>query len=327
MGLFRKSGLPSESTLCRLEKSIDDEKLADALSGFAHKSSQNKKSNYLRAIAIDGKCMRGTIQDDGRAPNIVGAYSVDDQRTVATVLCDKKSNEIKAGPKLIDKVCNLYDGESNIVFTADAMQCQSDFIKKIIEHKTHFLVEVKSNQKALRWGLEDNMKTTNDVGVYSEDATLSHGRIESRICKKYRADNLGVDTTKWGKSLIVISIETFSIQKNTGAQSRESRIYLTDLDMSPKILNDIARKHWAIESMHWTLDTTMGQDRIRRKSIRSARNLDNIQRLCLSILSIWRSARRKLSDKAKGATELLRKANQSFQFMIELLELNAQKAI
>ena len=321
LGMFRKAGLPSESTLYRVEKGIDDKRMAELQSDFARKMNPKKDKALFKLIAVDGKCMRGTVQENGRCPDIVGAYSVNDGLTVATEMCEQKSNEITAGPKLIEAVCRQYGNTSNIVFTADAMQCQTNFLKAIMRHDAHFLVEVKSNQKALRWGLEDRLSVESPVDTCHVEPTLAHGRIESRTCKKYYADSLGIDTNKWGKSLTVITVETTTANKKSGEQSNELRIYLTDLDEDAKVLDSVAKKHWAVETMHWTLDTVMEQDRIKRKHPQAARNLDTIQRLCLNILSVWKSKRRKLADRSKGVTELLRTASLHMPFLIELLHL------
>jgi hypothetical protein len=84
-------------------------------------------------------------------------------------------------------------------------------------------------------------------------------------------------------------------------------------------MGTIARMHWAIESMHWDLDRNLRQDFIRRKSARSARNLDTIQRMVLAILSIWKGKRKKLSDKAKGTAELIRELSMNFTAMMQML--------
>lgn len=71
--------------------------------------------------------------------------------------------------------------------------------------------------------------------------------------------------------------------------------------------------------MHWDLDRNLRQDFIKRKSARTARKLDTIQRLLLSTLSIWKGRRRKASDKRKGTAELIRELSLSFTGMMRSL--------
>ena len=143
-----KNGVPSEPTLCRVDNALDEDGLAERMSEFINK--QLGITNTLQIVAIDGKCTRGTVQENGRCPDVVSAYSVKEKVTLHTEMCDEKSNEITATNKLLDKI----DIRNKIV-TADAMSCQKSIVDKITEKGGYFLIEVKANQKSLRWGLED----------------------------------------------------------------------------------------------------------------------------------------------------------------------------
>ena len=70
-------------------------------------------------ICIDGKAVCGTVLANGRNPDIVSAYAPAIGVTLATEACQEKSNEIKAVPRLLDKI----DISGKIV-TADAMSMQ-----------------------------------------------------------------------------------------------------------------------------------------------------------------------------------------------------------
>ena len=78
---------------------------------------------------MDGKAERGTVLDNGRNPDIVSAYSYNTSITLATEACREKSNEIKAIPRLIDKI-NI----SGKIVTADAMSMQKCIIDRIREN-------------------------------------------------------------------------------------------------------------------------------------------------------------------------------------------------
>ena len=153
MGMLLK-GVTSESTLCRFDSKTDLDKMAGILKRIAEKFMEKEKGDELKIINIDGKCTRGTLLENGRCPDIVSAYSVSDGMTVGTEMCEEKSNEIKAVPKLLDKLDLDF---SKCVFTADAMSCQKNIVDKIREKGGHFLIEVKGNQKTLKWNLEDNL--------------------------------------------------------------------------------------------------------------------------------------------------------------------------
>ena len=254
-------GVPSEPTLCRIFKHIDDEAMSERMSEFT-----------------------STFHDE-------------------------------LVPKLLDKV-----DVSGCIVTADAMSFQKAIIDKIREKGGDFLIELKANQRTLRYGVEDNVELAEPVDVYSEGPFLEHGRIETRVCRIFRGNDLITDRKKWNGNLTVVEIRTATERKSDGQKSSERRFYVSSFHGSARRLSTIARMHWAIESMHWDLDRNLRQDFIRRNSARSARNLDTIQRMVLAILSIWKGKRKKLSDKAKGTAELIRELSLDFTAMIHMLD-------
>ena len=267
-GMFRH-GLPSEATLCRVSQGIDDEKMAGCLAAFAEIFRKEAAVPGLaEIICIDGKATRGTLYGNGRTPNIVSAYSPDLGLTLATDACEEKSNEIKSVPVLLDKL-----DISGHVITADAMSFQKAIIDKIKGKGGDFVIELKANQRSLRYGLEDAIK----------DAKLT-----------------------------VIEICTTTEKKSDGRRASERRLYVSSLDCGAERLSLITRRHWAIESMHWDLDRNLQQDRIKRKTERAARNLDTIQRMVLALIAVWKNRRKKLSDKRKGTAEITRELSMNF---------------
>lgn len=155
-----------------------------------------------------------------------------------------------------------------------------------------------------------------------ESESLLHGRIESRTCFIYDGAKLVADKAKWGESLIVIDIRTKSEKKSDGSVAKERKMYITNLDESATVLNAVTRRHWLIESMHWTLDTGMMQDLIKRKRAKAARNLDTTQRTALAIMSFWRSKRKKIKDRTLGYAEIMRKCAMNFTFLMKVLSMN-----
>lgn len=309
-----QNGIPSEPTLCRVFRNVDDEAMSDRMAEFTSAFHEELVGFAGGIICIDGKAMRGTVLENGRNPDIVFAYSLESGITLATDMCQEKSNEITSVPKVLDKI----DVSGRIV-TADAMSFQTAIINKIREKGGDFLIELKANQRTLRYGIEDNVGFSEPVDVHSEGPCLEHGRIETRVCRIFRGEDLIADRDKWKGNLTVIEIRTASERKSDGQKSSERRFYISSFQGSAKRLGAIARMHWAIESMHWDLDRNLKQDSIKRKSARAARNLDTIQRTVLSILSIWKGKRRKVSDKKKGTAELIGDLSMNFTGIMRLL--------
>ncbi len=104
MGLFR-NGIPSEPTLSRVLSSVDGEAMATQMTKFADRFRKEAlQGTDAEIICIDGKATRGTVYENGRTPDIVSAYSPGTGLTLATDMCECKSNEIKSVPRLLDKI-------------------------------------------------------------------------------------------------------------------------------------------------------------------------------------------------------------------------------
>jgi len=173
-------------------------------------------------ICIDSKAERGTIQENGRNPDIVSIYSYDTSITLATEACQEKSNEIKVIPLLIGKI-NI----SGKTVTDDAMSMQKDIIDLIRKKGGDFLIELKANQRTMRYGIEDKLKECQPQHAYTEGPELDHGRIETRTYHIYDGIDIIVDKEIWGGSLAIIEFEADTVKKSTGAHTSERRIYVS----------------------------------------------------------------------------------------------------
>lgn len=318
MGMLM-NGVPSEPTLCRVEKGINDLDMADRMQSLAESFYVELQGGScgVDIICIDGNAERGTILNNGRNPDIVSAYSPAVGITLATEACHEKSNEIKAVPRLIDKI-----GIGGKIITADAMSMQKDIIEKIRNNGADFLIELKANQRTLRYGVEDRLKACPPLYSYTEGPELGHGRIETRTYRIYDGLDIIADKEKWGGNMTIVEYVSDTVRKSTGSHTSEKRLYVTSLPTDTPQLGSIVRTHWSIESMHWGLDFNLLQDKIKRKSAKAARNLDTIQRIVYSVFSIWKCLRKKRSDKRKGLAEMMRIVSMSFTKLIRFLSQN-----
>ena len=315
MGML-KNGIPSVATLCRVENGIDDPAMADSMQVFAENFHNElfKACRDKEIVCVDGKAERGTVQENGRSPDIVSAYSFNTGITIATEACNEKSNGIKAVPILLDKIDIL-----GKIVTADAMSMQKDIVEKIRKKGGDFLIELKASQPSLRYGIEDRPVEHTPVYSYTEGPELAHGRIETGTYRVYDGPDIIADKKKWGGNMTIIEYESSTVKKSTGVHTSEKRLYVSSMPTDTPQPGTIVRNHWSIESMHWGLDHNLQQDNIKRKSTRAARNLDTIQRIVYSVFSIWKGLRKKQSNKNKGMAELIRHISMSFTRLMRFL--------
>lgn len=216
------NGCPSEPTLSRMGRWIDHETFARLYSEFTSSLPPDKEKNTGNTgqdiIAIDGKFMRGTELDDGRSPDIVTAYNVSDGIPLDTEMCEQKSNEIKAGPMILQRI----DVQWNVI-TADAMSCQTGIIDTIVSGGGDYLIALKANQKALRWSVEDELSTMPPDDSYVSGVETGHGRIYQRKCYLYRNLSNIKGADRWKGLKAVARIDTQTIMKSTGEVRDETR--------------------------------------------------------------------------------------------------------
>lgn len=318
------NGCPSEPTLCRMEMKIDNTTFASLESKFAQKFMLADTGGGRRIVAFDGKYMRGTNAGDGRSPDIVTAFSVTDRLPLDTEACEVKSNEIKAGPKIIGRADYL-DGA---IVTADAISCQKSIIECILAKGADYFIALKANQKAARWSVEDAIPSLEPRDEWQSEWEVGHGRLHRRRCRAF-SDISGINALEKFASLkTVVVIDTHTIEKKSGEESRDERMYVTSLEEGAKVLDNISRMHWAIENnLHWTLDARMGQDATKRKDAKTARNLDIIQKIVYVIYTV--GARFHLPEFISKKKELMKVkfaamaswARHNLEFALTLLSL------
>ena len=80
---------------------------------------------------------------------------------------------------------------------------------------------------------------------------------------------------------IVVSIR----QEEAAAKESEFsvRYYISSKSLSAKELLNAMRSHWLVESMHWSLDTSFGEDACRKRAEESAENFVRISLICLKV--------------------------------------------
>ena len=133
-------------------------------------------------IAIDGKTARRT-HDRGKglkALHTLSAYATTARLTLAQLSVPEKTNEITAIPDLIDHLAEAGQLEGALV-TIDAMGCQIEIAKKIIDHKADYLLALKDNQPTLEADVLEYFRTAPAAELVTKTTIeKGHGRIETR---------------------------------------------------------------------------------------------------------------------------------------------------
>ena len=249
-----------------------------------------KIQEELKEISIDGKAIRSTNNygDPEKALQIVTAYDINSRIPVAQTEIKDKTNEITAGREIL----NMFEVTGAII-TADAIHCQKETIKQIVDKGGDYIIQIKENQKNLYKDIsllfDDNLADKNSTSEYLESETteLNGGRIEKRKCyvlQGLESLNYLRDRLKEWENVRQIFCIKREIEKN-GKKTEEKSYYLTSLMEKPEKLMKYARNHWKIESMHWILDVNFKEDDCPIRSENTQKILNMLRKLAIKLHS------------------------------------------
>ena len=213
---------------------------------------------------------------------------------------EEKSNEITAIPKLL-QLLEL----SGCIVTIDAMGCQKEIAREIVEAQADYLLAVKENQGQLHEDVRDLFQGAEEFdfeGVpydFARTVNKNHGRIETRQCWVITdPDCLDYLQTRrqWADLNAVVKV-TAQRETATGT-SVQSRYYISSLAGQAKTLLEATRRHWSIEnSLHWSLDVTFREDHSRVRKDHGPQNLAVLRQIALNLLKQETTLKRGLQGK------------------------------
>ncbi len=245
---------PSESCVRRTLQSLEGEKLDAMLGGWA--ACTTGRTDARRAVAVDGKTVRGSRGAQGPARHLMAAIDHHAGVVIGQVDVPGKTNEIPMFPQLCDQITDL----EGVVVTADAMHCQTahaDYL--VLQRRAHYVLTVKGNQPALRNQLKALPWT--DVPIGHTSNSRGHGRVEKRTLKVVTV-SAGIP---FPHALQAIQITRRTRKLKTKKWHTEVVYAVTSLRAAQATNTQLAawiRGHWCVENpLHWVRDVTFDEDR------------------------------------------------------------------
>lgn len=284
-------GLPSRDCLRRVLSLLKPEAfqhcfqegIAACLAADGHAAA----ATGVRHVAIDGKTLRRS-HDRGRALgplHIVSAWASAQGLSLGQLATEEKSNELTAIPALLEQL----DVRGAIV-TIDAMDCQTEIARQIVDAGGDYVLAVKDNQPKLSAAI----RAFFDAHAQDELAQVAHRRCETRDESHGRRDDryyflakLPADfplAAKW-PGLKAIGMAVRITAHSNGRESSDARYYVVSRYLGGQRFADAVRGHWSIEnSLHWVLDVVFHEDQSRARQRRLADNLSWLRRLAVGLL-------------------------------------------
>jgi len=244
-----------------------------------------------KLVAIDGKSLRRSFEhgwDKNNMPHMVSAFVEANHMVFAQVKTDGKGQELSA----IEQLLGMLDLNGATV-TIDALGCNRNIARKILDAGGQYVLQVKDNQPTLRDKLEVAFKDAilDEFDGLSfechEQTDGDHGRIETRklwVCWDVKA-MLGDMANDWpGLKALVMIDRTRELKDHV---SNERHYYIASLNRRTKAkrMFEYVRGHWSVENnLHWQLDMSFREDERRIRVGHGAENFSRLTRMSLNLL-------------------------------------------
>jgi predicted transposase YbfD/YdcC len=279
-------GAPNASTVRRALSAFTGDGFDTAIGGFlagrlAAAGVKAGERARRRAIAVDGKVLRGSRVGDGRARMLMACLDHAAGVTLGQVEIDEKTNEIPLFSTLLDKIDDL----AEVVVTADALHAQRAHAEYLHRRGAHYVLTVKGNQQGLRRQLAS--QPWKDVPVGHRETDNSHGRTVTRT---YKVITIAAGIL-FPHAAQAVQITRTRRRKNSTQRATRETVYaitsLTAEQAQPAELARYIRGHWHVENkLHWVRDVTMGEDASRIATGGGPRIMAGIRNLAISLLRL-----------------------------------------
>jgi predicted transposase YbfD/YdcC len=280
------NGIPSRDCIRRLLMALKPEAFQKCFQDWIAQAICHDDSGPDRLIAIDGKTCRGSHDASQQLGplHIVSAWASEEGIALGQIATEEKSNEITAIPQLLEQI-DLTDS----LITIDAMGCQKEIARDIVDGGGDFVISLKDNQPKLREAIEEYFEKHLELDLEDlkyrchETSEAAHGRIDERsyFLTKIPTDFPFKKEWPWIKA---IGYSLRITQHADGSETDETRYYILSRYLSGKRFSEAVRGHWGIESMHWVLDVNFREDDSRTRERTLGNNLSWLRRFAVTLL-------------------------------------------
>ena len=291
------NGIPSHDTFGRVFSLLNAEQFQSCFINWVQAICEVL---HGQVVAFDGKTLRRSHNRTiGKAAiHMVSAWATKNQLVLGQTKVDDKSNEITAIPALLD-LLEL----SGCIVTIDAIGCQKEIAKQIIDQGADYVLALKANQGTLHSDAQTLFEDAQAIDFadcdYYKTVDKGHGRIEIRECwvtahPEYLAALHKPEQWTGLQTALMVRAE-----RRVGEKCEtETRYFISSLPGNAKRLLNAVRGHWHIENrLHWVLDVTFREDDSRIRKGNAAQNMAVLRHMAINLLKQEQSTKRSIRSK------------------------------
>jgi predicted transposase YbfD/YdcC len=189
-----------------------------------------------------------------------------------------------------------------MLVTADAIHCQSETARLVLERGGDYLFALKKNRPATHADVETFFADpASEPAETLETTDADHVRLEIRRHDVVHDVGWLLPDDKDPNRPTMPALATLgrigATVERDGKTTTSTRYYLSSARLSAAAFAKAVRGHWAIENgLHWVLDTAFREDDARARKNHAPENLAIIRKLALNVL---RAARPDISIRRK----------------------------
>lgn len=311
LGLALPNGIPAHDTFRRVFARLDPEAFGRA---FLAWTDTLRVETQGEIIALDGKTLRHSFDTRaGQLPiHMVTAWAAKNRLVLGQIKVAEKSNEITAFPALLA----LLDLRGCTV-TIDAMGCQKEIARQIIEQEGDYVLGLKGNQGTLCEEVRLFFEDAREHGFgaipfrYQKTVEKDHGRIETRHYWLVEQIDWLDGKEKWAGLHSIGMVE--SLRRIGEQTSVEVRYFISSVTRNVRKFARAVRGHWGIEnSEHYILDMAFDEDACRIRRENGPENFATLRHIALNLL-------RRESSTKRGVKARLRMAAWDEEYLLKVL--------
>jgi predicted transposase YbfD/YdcC len=286
---LKRARMPHHSTYRRImAEVVDVAELEQLVHTWFRRKSVGGKPLW---IAMDGKVLRGTLDDQQKGTYLLAAYVPSEGLVMMEIAIDGKGSEIPGAVELL----KLIDLRHTVVM-GDALHTQREISARIVSAGGEYVWFAKGNQPQMETDIalwfDPEPTPAPGVGCLPKDLSSAketnkgHGRVEERTLTVSSQMKSYLD---WPGLEQVFKLERRFTTTNNGAVTHQV-VYgftsLTQSEITPDQLLKKIRAYWGIESgLHYRRDVTLQEDRTRLTKGHAGQVMACLNNLILGLLN------------------------------------------